>query len=116
MNDFDLKSQIKSLHVPDRQEEYWNSFPNQVLIQLRRPVAERAPEPSLMARVGWNASFAVGCLAACFCIWQAYTGPVSHVISKQEKQIRHALLQIHNNLGKVMRDEHGLHRLVEEPQ
>lgn len=116
MNDFDLESRIKSLRVPERDEEYWNSFSGQVLMQLRRPVAERAPEPSPMARFGWNASFALGCVAACFCIWQTYTGPVSHAISKQQKEIRHALLQFHDNIGKVMRDEHGLHRLVEEPQ
>jgi hypothetical protein len=116
MNDADLKSRIKSLQVPQRDEEYWNSFSGQVLMQLRQPVVQRAPEPSLMARVGWNASFALGCFAACFCIWQAYTGPVSHAISKQQNEIRHALLRVHNNLSKVMRDEHGLHRLVEEPQ
>jgi len=112
----DLKSLIQSLHVPEREGEYWDSFPDQVLRQLRRPVPERSPEPSPIARFGWNASLALSCLAASFCLWQAYTGPVSHVISKQQREIRHAVLHFHDNIGKVMRDEHGLHRLVEEGQ
>ena len=116
MNDFDLKSLVESLRVPEREGDYWESFPNQVLMELRRPVLQRVPEPSPAARFGWNASFALGCLAACFCLWQAYTGPVSHVISKQKGEIRHALLHFHDNVGKVIRDEHGLHRLVEEVQ
>ncbi|MGZ4965283.1 MAG: hypothetical protein ACXWIU_03870 [Limisphaerales bacterium] len=116
MNDSDLKSLVESLRVPEREADYWDSFPNQVLTQLRRPAVNRAPEASPAARFGWNASFALGCLAACFCLWQAYTGPVSYVISKQKGEIRHALLQFHDNIGNVIRDEHGLHRLVEEGQ
>ncbi|MDB6059366.1 MAG: hypothetical protein JWO95_3210 [Verrucomicrobiales bacterium] len=112
----DLKSLIESLHVPGREGDYWDSFPNQVLRELRRPVIERALEPSRLTRYGWNAGFALGCIAACFCLWQASTGPVSHVIGRQKSEIRHALLHFHDNVNKVMRDEHGLHRLIEEAQ
>jgi hypothetical protein len=111
----DLKSLIESLRVPERDGEYWEAFPNQVLREVRRPAAQHVQESPLM-RYGWNLSFALGCLAACFCLWQAYNGPVSHVISKQKSEIRHALLHFHDNIGKVMRDEHGLQRLVEEVQ
>lgn len=112
----DLKSLIESLHVPQRESDYWDSFPAQVLRELRRPVIERAPEPSRLTRYGWNIGLALGCLAACFCLWQASTGPVSHVIRRQKTEIRQALLQFHDNVDKVMRDEHGLHRLIEEVQ
>jgi hypothetical protein len=116
MNDSDLKRQFKSLRVPERQDDYWDSFPQQVLRQVRRNEIQRGPAPSLFVRFGWNASFALGCLAACFCVWQAYCGPVSHAISKEKREVRQALLHFHDNLDKVMRDEHGLHRLIEEAQ
>ena len=36
MNNFDLDAKLKSLRVPERTEEYWNDFPSQVRVQLRR--------------------------------------------------------------------------------
>jgi hypothetical protein len=117
VNDSDLKSQFESLRVPERQADYWDGFPDQVLAQLRRREAvRRVPEPTFVARLSWHAGVVFGCLVACFCLWQACTGPVSHVIQRQKKEVREALLQLHDNMGKVMRDEHGLQRLIEEPQ
>jgi hypothetical protein len=117
MNDSDLKSRFESLRVPERQAEYWNSFPDQVLAQLRRREAvQHVAEPGFITRLSWNVGVAFGCLVAAFCLWQACLGPVSHVIERQKKEVRQALLQLHDNVGKVMRDDHGLERLIEDPQ
>lgn len=116
MNDSELQRQFKSLRVPNRDGDYWNSFPDQVLAQLRKPELQRAPEPSRFAQLSWNVSLALSCLVAFFCIWQTCSGSLSHVISKQRKEFRQAVLHLDENMRKVMRDEHGLHRLVEEAQ
>ena len=37
MNDFELKSKLKNVPVPERTEGYWDDFPARVRSQLRRP-------------------------------------------------------------------------------
>lgn len=114
MNDSELHRLFKALRVPGRKGDYWESFPKQVLAELRKPQMHRVPEPSRFEKLGWNAGLALSCLVACACVWQACCGPLSNVISRQQKEVRQALLHLDHNVRTVIRDEHGLQHLVEE--
>lgn len=113
MNDSDLHRHFKALRVPNRATDYWEDFPQQVLAELRRSQV-RPHEPSRFEHLGWNAGLAFSCVIACFCFWQACCGPLSNVISRERKEVQHALLHFDHNVRAVMRDEHGLQHLVEE--
>ena len=41
---------------------------------------------------------------------------VSYALLRNERELRATLVQFPNHLSKLMQDEHGLHRLVEDQQ
>jgi len=113
MKDSDLESQVKALRVPERAEEYWEAFPQRVLGELRTVPAERpAPRPSLSG-LWWSGRLALACLMLTFCLWQSrMPTALSHTLLRDEKELCQSVERFHNNLDRLMQDEHGLHRLV----
>jgi hypothetical protein len=108
MKDFDLDSHLKSMRVPERDEEYWADFPQTVLAEARVVPARQRPVfcfflPELVTV----------CLVAAFCIWH---GGLTRSLSRDERQLRATLVRLPNNMSRLMQDEHGLHRLIEDPQ
>jgi hypothetical protein len=116
MNDFDLVSKLKGVPVPERTEEYWNNFPTQVRLNLRRASMRPAAETLRLPRLAWAGGFA---LVLFFGIWCAQFHPLkatSVAISKNEKHIRMELAQFHAKLQVLMRDEHGMHYLIADKE
>jgi len=108
MNDFELKSKLKSVHVPERSEDYWEDFPSQVRMNLRR--AEFAPRKTLWPRLAWAGGLAFGCLFLVMTL-----API-HFALKNEKVIRREIAELPQHLRVLMADEHGLHYLVAEKE
>ena len=114
----DLESQIKSVRVPERDGEFWQTLPRRVLAK-----AQAAPKPTPPAStlhfglcILHYSKFAFAALLLGFCLWQSQLPQaVSHAVLKDGRQMRLALAQVHNGLDMLMRDEHGLHNLIQDP-
>lgn len=115
MNDFDLKSKIRSIQAPERSGEYWEEFPERVLAQARVPSVRRDETGQLSRMFILGMRYAFASLAVIFCLWQSgMPRTLSHVLRQDEMQLRHEVHQFHRNLGLFMQDEHGLHNLIED--
>ena len=115
MKDFDLKSKMKALSVPERGEDYWETFPKCVIMELRNVPAGRPAPQAFMPGLFLGSQVALACLMLGFCLWQSrMPGALSHAVRKDEMKLRQSLQRIHNNLGRFMQDEHGMHWLIEE--
>jgi hypothetical protein len=115
MKDFDLDSELKALPVPDRAEEYWDAFPRRVLADVRSAtspvVRPRSSRSRLVPSFGW----AFACVA--FFLFVGLTGTARAVcvtILHDERNLRHTLQVLPQNMRTLMQDEHGLHYLVED--
>ena len=114
MKDFDLKSKIRSIRVPQREEEYWEAFPQRVMAQTRNARNDqRTTRENFMAGIWWGARLAVTCLMLGFCLWESQVPrTVSHVLRQDEREFRQSIQRIDYNVGRLMQDEHGLEQLV----
>jgi len=74
MNNFDLESQLKSVRVPERPEDYWNDFPSRVRVQLPRERREFAPPGAWRPRLAWAGGFALA-VALVFCLRPVSSAP-----------------------------------------
>jgi hypothetical protein len=120
MNHFDLESKIKSIRVPERDGEFWQTLPERVLAQAQAQSAREQRSPashfhySLFAIL--NSKFMLACLVAGFCLWQSrMPQAISYKLLKDEREVRQALAQWPGHLDTLMRDEHGLHNLIQDP-
>ena len=115
MKDADLESKLRALRVPERGEDFWDAFPQRVIGQLRASSVERPVRRSSPVR-SWAAGAALACLVAGICLGQS---PVPKTVCRglveNEKELRRTVWQFHSNVRALMLDEHGLHRLVEDP-
>jgi hypothetical protein len=117
MKNFDLESKIKSVRVPERDGEFWQTLPQRVLAK-----AQAAPEPKTHAApfrhslfTVLNSQLALACLVLGFCLWQSrMPQAVSRVLLQDEQEVRQTLDRFHGRLDMLMRDEHGLHNLVQD--
>jgi hypothetical protein len=112
MNDFELESKLKNIPVPERAEAYWENFPAQVRINLRRRAVIAPPRKVWWPRLIWTGGFAAG---IAFGLWLAQSEPVKQAF-KQERQFRKELAQFPTHLRILMQDEHGMHYLVADKE
>jgi len=121
MKEFDLESKIKSVRVPERDGEFWQTLPQRVLAKARAasaPDSHAFPSSSLHSSLFTilNSKFIMAVLVAAFCLWQSrLPQAVSHRLLQDERQMRQALAQLPGRLDTLMQDEHGLHSLVQDP-
>lgn len=114
MNDFELKSKLKSVPVPERAEEYWENFPTQVRVNLRRAqpateLPERWPPP-----FAWKFGVSVVGFALALVVFNEPLKDASKAVFQQERTFRQQIIAFHKNLQVMMTDEHGLHYLIAE--
>jgi hypothetical protein len=110
MNDFDLESKLKSVRVPARTEEYWETFPSQVRSQLH-PVCPAPAQRNSLPRLAWASAIVSACLVFAFVIL-----PACHVALKDERVFRRELTELPHHLRVLMADEHGMHYLIADQQ
>jgi hypothetical protein len=107
MTDFDLKSKLRSVPVPERPPEYWEDFPARLRANLRRPPAAFAGRPAGLPRLVWNTGFALACVMFSLAGWPAF-----HAALQNEKVFRRELAQFPGHLRVLMQSEHGMHYLI----
>ena len=110
MNDRELAAKLRTVQVPARSEDYWESFPEVVCLQLRPAQVVTMPRTTFLSRMAW-----AGGLAYAPLMLALLAGPVPTVL-KTEKTFRHELAQLPSHLRTFMADEHGLHYLVMEKE
>ena len=121
MKDLDLESKIKSVRVPERDGEFWQALPQRVLAKAQAapgPAPGAIPSPlfdhSLFTLL--NSRFALAVLLLGLCLWQSrMPQAISHQLLKEQREMRQALAQFPQRLDNFMRDEHGLHHLIQDP-
>ena len=116
MNDRDLDTALKSIPLPERPESYWDDFPEQVRMNLRRARPQPAPQDLWLPRVAWAGGFALTVAMLFFCVQFRPIKTASVVILKKEKHLRCEFVQLQTSLRVFMQDEHGMHYLVAEKE
>lgn len=115
MNDSDFKSQIKALPVPQRGEDYWEAFPDRVVAELQAGPAPRARSYLPRLELTWLVRVAFACLLIGLCLCESRAPHAfSQALHHNEQQLRQTVERFDHNLSRLMADEHGLHRLVED--
>jgi hypothetical protein len=121
MKDFDLESKIKSVRVPERDGEFWQTLPRRVLAKAQaapeaRPPAFPSPPSHYSLFTILNSKFVLAVLLLGLCLWQSrMPQAISRVLLKDGREMRQALAQFPSRLDTLMRDEHGLHNLILDP-
>ena len=121
MKNLDLESKIKSVSVPERDGEFWQTLPQRVLARAQAdPKAKPGAFPSFSVHYSLftilNSKFALVVLVLGLCLWQSrMPQAISRVWLKDEREMRQALAQFPVRLDTLMHDEHGLHNLIQDP-
>jgi len=104
MNDFELKSKLKSVRVPARTDEYWEEFPSRVRSQLPRPAAGEHTQSRVMPQWAWSGGLALACVISTLLLLPAFQKAL-----RDERVLR---ARLPHQLHLLMADEHGMQYLV----
>lgn len=118
MNDFELESKLKAIHLPTQSEDYWESFPSQVRAKLRQNRANWELRSIWLPRLAWAGGIAYACLIIGLSVWcERYPrqNPL-YSLSQNGRAIRKELAQLPGHLRVFMQDEHGMHYLVADQE
>lgn len=117
MKNSELDSEIKRLRVPERDQEFWDAFPDRVLTELRaEPVNRTLREPS-MPEFAWGFGVALACVVLGFSFGQSgvpkrlYSAVVLH-----EHKLSQSVRQFPSHVCALMQDEHGMWKVMEDQQ
>jgi hypothetical protein len=115
MKDSEINSELKSLRVPERDPEYWDTFPERVTAELRSAPSMPPARPPVWPRLAWSSGWALSCLAAVFLLGHS-RAPKSlcYALLKDERDLRRSIQHFPDHVRTFMQDEHGLHRLIED--
>ena len=116
MNDSDLNAKLKSVHVPERPDDYWENFPSQVRWQLRRAAPQAEIRERWLPRLAWKAGVGFACLLAGLLVLSQPLKAASSALFQKEQFVRQQLAALPGHLRVLMADEHGLHYLVAEKE
>ena len=116
MNDFELKSKLKNVPVPERTEEYWDDFPARVRSQLRRPAPPTELRENWLPSFAWKFSFSVACLVIGLLVFNQPLKAASTAVFQKEKAVQQQLAALPRHLRILMADEHGLHYLIADKE
>jgi len=114
MNDFDLDSKLKGVPLPERAEDYWNHFPAQVRVNLRRAARRPVVENLRLPRAAWSGGFALAVSLVFVCIPFHPFQAASAAINKQERHFHAQLAQLDAGLHTLMLNTHGMNYLLAE--
>jgi hypothetical protein len=116
MNHFDLDAKLKRVPLPERSDEYWENFPSQVRLQLRRAAPAAALRESWLPQLAWKFGVSFACLVVGLLVLSQPVKSASAAIFQKEQFVRQQLAAIPSQLRIFMADEHGLHYLVAEKE
>ncbi len=114
MNDFELESKLKSVSPPARTEDYWENFPAQVRMNLRRATVKPVAENLWLPRLAWSGGFALAVALVFVCVQFHPLQTASAAINKQERHLHAQLAQLDTGLHTLMLNTHGMGYLLGE--
>lgn len=115
MKRMDLDSELKALGVPERGQEFWDSFPQRVLEELRAAPSAPPIRVLTMPRLAWGLGTALACLVTGLCLGHSRMGKTAcYALRKDEKELRRTVRQFPVHIRALMQDEHGLGKLIED--
>lgn len=110
MNDFELESKLKSVPLPERSEDYWENFPSQVRVQLRRARPHFTLQNVWRPRLAWVGVFAL--IFVCIQFHPLQTADAA--VTKHERHFYAQLTQLDFGLHTLMLNTHGMNYLLVE--
>jgi hypothetical protein len=115
MNDFDLDSKLKNVPLPEHSQDYWENFPAQVRVNLRRAALRPAAKNLWLPRLGWaGGGFALAIALVFVCIQLHPLQTANAAITKQEHHFRAQVAQLETGLHLLMFNPHGMGYLLAE--
>ena len=113
MNDFDLESRLKSVPVPERTEEYWEEFPSQIRVQLRRrPSPAPARRALLRPLLIWSMDFALAVALIFVCVECHPLQTFSAAVTRQHNYWHRQFAQFDAGLHKLVLNTDGMGYLI----
>jgi hypothetical protein len=118
MNDLALEKKLKAAQVPERGEDYWESFPRLVSAKLRttpagRPMVER----HWLLRLAWGGGIAFACLVIGFAAghWHGRMEKNdTYALLQNGKMLREVLTLFPNRVRAIVQDEHGVQLVLSD--
>jgi hypothetical protein len=115
MKKVDLDSELKRASVPERDQDFWDAFPQRVMARASAAPPTPAPRISPMDPIVWNLGMALACLTVCLCLWETrLPKTLCYDLIQHEREMRDAARAFPNQVRAFMQDEHGLGKLVED--
>jgi len=112
-----IDRELRAMVVPDRNFDYWEAFPQTVMAKLRTAPGQQPRRRPAVSPFAWEFVLALACLVASLFICQTrIPRAVSYALLKDKQELRATWEQIPNRMRTFMEDEHGLHRLIQDPQ
>lgn len=117
MNNSELENILKRARAPERSEDFFETFPQQVVRQLNRSAAQSSHvERRWFPRLAWGMATAI-CILAAFTIghWRGRMDMktvASSDILQNAKFIRETLAMFPNQVRAIVRDQHGLNLIL----
>jgi hypothetical protein len=117
MKNSELDALLKKARPPERSEEFFETFPQQVVRQLKRTGRHRLPvEPRGFPRLAWTLT-AVVCVLIAFAIghWRGRMETemiTSNDILRSPEFVEATLAMFPNQVCAIVRDQHGLNLIL----
>jgi hypothetical protein len=117
MKRFDLDTELKSAHIPERGEEYWENFPRRVTSELRTTEPQAVAPRALLHVMAWGGGIAFACLALGLTLgFSSAPRMISCAMLHNKQEIRTTLTQFSERLETLMQNEHGMEWLLADQQ
>jgi hypothetical protein len=118
MNDLDLEKKLKAARVPERGEDYWESFPRLVSAKLRAtPTVRPSVERHWLPRLAWGGGIAFACLAIGFAIghWRGRLQQSDpYALLQNEKMLREVTAMFPNRVRAIVQDKQGIQLVLSD--
>ncbi len=114
MNDSELKARLKRVPVPERTEDYWQDFPAQVRVNLRRAAPAYVPQNPRRPGLAWAGGLAVALAMVFVCVHFQPLKTASVAITKHERHLHAELARLDAGLHVLMFNPHGMGYLLAE--
>jgi hypothetical protein len=118
MNDNDLEKKLKAARVPEREEDYWESFPRLVSAKLRTaPAGRPTVERHWLSRLAWGGGLAFACLMIGFALghWHGLKQKSDpYALLQNGKMLREVLTLFPNRVRAIVQDEHGVQLVLSD--
>jgi hypothetical protein len=117
MNKPELNSILKKARTPERPEEFWTEFPQQVTRKLNRARTDNfRPKLNWFPRLAWGFATAI-CIVAAFAIghWRGQVeATASTDILANAKVVGETLAMFPNQVRAIVQDEHGMNLVLSD--